>query len=78
MEILTIQGTAYKVISRKAVAEFTPGTFWRKALDGRAHGRISLVKARGGSHVYEATEYLNGTYSRPVDTHTTVTGRGVR
>lgn len=78
MDVIEIQGTTYKVISRKAATEFTPGTFWRKALEGRAHGRVSLVKARGGSHVFEATHYLNGTYSRPIDTHTTITGRGAR
>jgi hypothetical protein len=78
-ELITVNGTEYKVFGRKATAEFIPGTSDRHILDKlNARGRVYLVKSHGGSHVYEGTERGDGRITGLYDTHTTVTGRGVR
>jgi hypothetical protein len=78
MERITVDGTVYQVVRREPTADVMPGTFSRILLDKlQARGRIYLLKARG-THLYRGTEYSDGRIGAVVDTHTTLTGRGVR
>jgi hypothetical protein len=78
-ERITIKGTDYTVVNRKPVTDLTLGTFDRQYLDRiGARGYVFLVKSRNGSRMFRATEYGTGQIGQPIDTHSTVTGRGVR
>lgn len=78
-ERITVNGITYKVMRREPTADVMPGTFDRHLLDRLgARGRIYLVKAQGGTRVYQGTERADGRITGLYDTHTTVTGRGVR
>ena len=78
MELVKVDGITYQVVRREPTASITPGTSTRIILEKlQARGRIYLLKQRG-THVYRGTERADGSIYGVIDTHTTLTGRGVR